>query len=193
MNASKSLPTPTARLRLRLWTPSDKLAFRAMNADKRVMEFFPAPLSTAESDALADRICAHQDEHGFTFWAVELCATSTFIGFAGLAFPQWELPFTPCVEIGWRLACDYWGQGYATEAAMAALTFGFDELALEEIVSFTATTNDRSRRVMQRLGMRHCESEAFYHPALPNSHALAPHVLYRLPCHAWRERGDADQ
>jgi RimJ/RimL family protein N-acetyltransferase len=186
MCENKLLPAPTARLRLRLWAPSDKLAFRAMNADRRVMEYFPAQLSAAESDAFVDRIYEHQEVHGFSLWAVELRATSTFIGFTGLAVPRWDLPFTPCVEIGWRLAHDYWGQGYATEAAKAALAFGFDELTLEEIVSFTAISNDRSRRVMQRLGMLHCENEDFYHPALPHMHPLARHVLYRLTRDAWK-------
>ncbi|MEF9673933.1 GNAT family N-acetyltransferase [Pseudomonas sp. PCH446] len=186
MHRSKQLPAPTERLRLRLWKPSDKLAFQAMNADRHVMEYFPAPLSAAESDAFAEGIGKHQEHHGFTFWAVELRSTSTFIGFAGLAVPRRDLPFSPCIEIGWRLARDYWGQGYATEAARAALAFGFGELALEEIVSFTATTNERSQRVMQRLGMQHRVDEDFYHPTLPAVHPLARHVLYRLARDAWK-------
>ncbi|QAU25326.1 N-acetyltransferase [Dyella sp. M7H15-1] len=181
------LPGPTARLRLRPWTQSDRLQFREMNVDRRVMEYFPAPLSAAESDAFADRISEHQEKHGFSLWAVELRSTSTFIGFTGLAVPRWELPFTPCVEIGWRLARHSWGQGYATEAAKAALAFGFDELVLEEVVSFTAEINNRSRRVMERLGMQHCESEDFCHPALPPAHPLAKHVLYRLTREAWKK------
>ncbi|RKP44140.1 GNAT family N-acetyltransferase [Trinickia fusca] len=185
---NRSLPNPTARLRLRPWVSADRLPFGEMNADKRVMEYFPATLSSAESDALVDRICAHHEKHGFGLWAVELRATSTFIGFTGLAIPQWDAPFAPCVEVGWRLAAQYWGQGYATEAARAALAFGFDELALEEIVSFTAAVNDRSQRVMQRLGMGYCKKEDFDHPALAGSHPLARHVLYRLSRETWEKR-----
>lgn len=144
------------------------------------MEYFLAPLSASESDALVDRISAHHEQYGFGFWAVELRATSAFIGFTGLAVPQWNAPFAPCVEIGWRLAREYWGYGYATEAAQAALAFGFDELKLEEIVAFTAAINERSQRVMRRLGMRHCPKEDFYHTSLPPAHSLARHVLYRL-------------
>lgn len=190
MYQSKQLPGPTERLWLRPWTQSDRLPFRELNADPRVMEYFPATLSDAESDALADRICAHHERYGFGFWAVELRASSTFIGFTGLAIPQWDAPFAPCVEVGWRLAREHWGHGYATEAARAALTFGFDELRLNEIVAFTAAINDRSRRVMRRLGMQHCKEEDFYHTALPCAHHLARHVLYRLPRDAWRRQDD---
>ncbi len=161
MRASNPVPDPTPRLRLRLWKQSDKAPFRKMNADQRVMEYFPAPLNDIESDALADRISAHQETHGFCLWAVELHATSTFIGFTGLAIPQWNAPFSPCVEIAWRLAYEYWGQGYATEAAQAALIFGFDELRLDEIVSFTAVGNNRSQRIMRCLGMQRLEKRTF--------------------------------
>lgn len=181
------LPNPTARLRLRPWVSADARPFREMNADKRVMEYFPATLSGAESDALLDRICAHHEQHGFGLWAVELRATSAFIGFTGLAIPSWDARFAPCVEVGWRLVQEYWGQGYATEAARAALAFGFDELRLEEIVSFTAAVNERSQRVMQRLGMWRCKEEDFDHPALAAGHPLVRHVLYRLSREAWEK------
>ena len=188
MAANGDVSIQTERLLLRPWVASDRVPFRPMNADPRVMEFFPAVLSGAESDALVDRICAHHAAHGFGLWAVELRETSAFIGFTGLAIPQWDTPFGPCVEIGWRLAYEYWGKGYATEAARAALAFGFDELKLDEIVSFTAAVNKRSERVMQRLGMQRLESEDFYHPALAARHPLAKHVLYRVSRQGWDGR-----
>lgn len=175
------LPEPTSRLRLRAWREADREPFRAINADTRVMEFFPSTLSAAQSDAFFDRIVTHHAQHGFGLWAVELQETSSFIGFTGLAIPAWNPPFGPCVEIGWRLAHDSWGHGYATEAARAALDHGFNVLRLDEIVSFTAAINLRSERVMQRLGMRHATADDFDHPALPPDHALTRHVLYRLP------------
>lgn len=187
MSSNNPVPAPTSRLRLRPWRPSDKLLFRQMNADPRVMEYFLAPLNDAESDALADRIMAHQAAHGFCLWAVELRATETFIGFTGLAIPRWDPPFAPCVEIGWRLAYEYWGKGYATEAARSALTFGFDVLHLDEIVAFSATINQRSQRVMQRLGMQYAKDEDFYHSAIPRTHPLARHVLYRLSRARWEK------
>lgn len=178
-------PLPTARLHLRAWRELDRLPFRAINADPRVMACFPHTLTDAQSDALMDRIVAHHGQHGFGLWAVELKETSAFIGFTGLAVPAWNPPFGPCVEIGWRLAHDTWGHGFATEAARASLAQGFNVLRLDEIVSFTAAVNVRSERVMQRLGMHHDEADDFDHPALPAGHRLARHVLYRLPRHAW--------
>lgn len=181
-------PAATARLRLRPWLPSDRLPFQQMNADQRVMAYFPAILNAAESDALAERICQHQDKHGFGLWAIELRSSATFIGFTGLAIPQWTMPFTPCVEIAWRLAHAYWGQGYATEAANAALAFGFAQLQLAEILSLTAAVNLRSQALMQRLGMQHCPQDDFLHPALADTHTLAPHVLYRLSREAYQNQ-----
>lgn len=157
-----------------------------MNADERVMAYFPSTLTDAQSDALFDRIVAHHAAHGFGLWALERIDTSAFIGFTGLAVPQWRPPFGPCVEIGWRLAHAHWGQGFATEAARAALAFGFGPLQLAEIVSFTAAINLPSERVMQRIGMRHVASDDFDHPALPPGHALTRHVLYRLRRDAWQ-------
>lgn len=180
------LPLPTARLSLRAWREEDRQPFRAINADARVMEYFPSTLGDAQSDALFDRIAAHHAQHGFGLWAVALNDSSRFIGFTGLAIPQWRPSFGPCVEIGWRLAYDCWGQGYATEAARAALAHGFDGLGLDEIVSFTAESNRRSERVMQRLGMTHAAAEDFDHPALPPRHPLARHLLYRLSREAWQ-------
>jgi RimJ/RimL family protein N-acetyltransferase len=145
-----------------------------------VAEFLHAPLSREESDALIARIEAHFDEHGFGLWAVEVPGVAPLAGFVGLSVPRFEARFTPCVEIGWRLAPACWGSGYATEGARAALDFGFGELGLEEIVSFTVPANTRSRRVMEKLGMSHRAEDDFDHPALPEGHRLRRHVLYRL-------------
>lgn len=171
----------TERVRLRSWRPADRAPFAALNADPQVMAYFPHQLTSAESDALADRCEAQIRERGWGFWAAELKASGAFIGFVGLNVPSAPLPFAPCVEIGWRLASRYWGHGLATEAARAALQMGFGPLGFPEIVSFTAVTNQRSRAVMERLGMR--ESGYFEHPGLPASHALRGHVLYRLTAH----------
>ena len=169
----------TERLLLRQWTPADREPFAALNADARVMEFFPALLTRAESNAIADRCESLIQERGWGFWAAELKASREFIGFVGLHTPAAELPFSPCVEIGWRLSCSHWGQGFASEAARVALRVGFTTLGLNEIVSFTAMKNVRSRAVMERLHM--CESGTFEHPQVPEGHSLRLHCLYRLP------------
>jgi ribosomal-protein-alanine N-acetyltransferase len=170
----------TPRLRLRAWIEEDLPAFAAMNADPRVMEFLPKILSRTESDAFAARIGTHFDRHGFGLWPVEVLGVPGFIGFVGLSVPGYQTHFTPCVEIGWRLAYEQWGKGYATEAAKAALEYGFNELRLDEIVSFTVPENHRSVRVMQRLGMTHTPADDFDHPSLLAGHRLRRHVLYRL-------------
>ncbi|MDQ1512402.1 MAG: hypothetical protein QOC59_244 [Microbacteriaceae bacterium] len=170
----------TARLLLRQWRQSDREAFAALNADPEVMRHFPAPLHRAESDAFADRAAAHIGETGWGLWALEERATGRFLGFTGLAAPRFAAHFTPAVEVGWRLARSAWGHGYATEAARAAVAFGFTELGLEQIVSFTVPANVRSRAVMERLGMTHDESDDFDHPALAEDSPLRRHVLYRL-------------
>lgn len=184
LSMAKHLKVPqelqTERLRLRRWRPEDRDPFFALNSDPRVMEHFPALLSREESDAIAARIQSHFDEHGFGLWAVEIPGVTPFAGFVGLAIPRFEAHFTPCVEIGWRLAAEYWGQGYATEGARAAAKFGFQVVGLKEIVSFTAQQNLRSRRVMEKLGMTHNPGENFDHPVLPEGHRLRRHVLYRL-------------
>ena len=169
----------TERLLLRQWTPADREPFAALNADARVMEFFPAPLTRAESDAIADRCESLIQKRGWGFWAAELKASREFSGFVGLHTPAAELPFSPCVEIGWRLSFPYRGQGWASEAARGALRVGFTSLGLQEIVSFTAVQNVRSRAVMERLDM--CESGTFEHPQVPEGHPLRLHCLYRLP------------
>ncbi len=151
-----------------------------MNADPEVMEHFPELLSRRQSDEFVERIEAGFAENGFFLWAVEVRASGEFIGFTGLAAPGFEAHFTPAVEVGWRLAHSAWGHGYATEAARAALAFGFDEVGLDEIVSFTTPANRRSRAVMERLGMSHDPEDDFEHPSLPPGHLQRPHVLYRL-------------
>jgi RimJ/RimL family protein N-acetyltransferase len=170
----------TERLLLRRWRPEDREPFARMNSDPRVMEFFPRQFSREESDVSVDRIESHFEKHGFGLWAVELPGVAPFIGFIGLAVPRFEAAFTPCVEIGWRLAAEYWGRGYATEGARAALAFGFETLKLDEIVSMTVPANVRSRRVMEKIGMLHCPEEDFEHPLVPEGHALRRHVLYRI-------------
>lgn len=156
-----------------------------MNADPRVMKFFPAPLSRQESDAMVDRMEAHFRVHGFGLWAAELWQVKSFIGFIGLNIPAFETHFTPCVEIGWRLAADQWGQGLATEGAKAVVRYSFEKLGLDELVSFTVPANVASRRVMEKLRMSHAEADDFDHPRLPEGHPLRRHVLYRLQRSDW--------
>jgi len=170
----------TPRLRLRRWRPTDRDPFAAMNADAQVMEHFPAALSCEESDALASAIEHHFVEHGFGLWAVEIPGVAPFAGFVGLSIPRFVAPFMPAVEVGWRLAVPYWGFGYATEGARAALTYGFDSLGLSEIVSFTPPGNLRSRKVMERIGMTRDVAGDFDHPGLDAAHPLRRHVLYRI-------------
>lgn len=170
----------TQRVRLRRWRPADLAPFAAMNADPRVMEFFPAPLSVAESNALAERIQTHFQTYGFGLWALEIPDVAPFAGFVGLSIPRFEAHFTPCVEIGWRLAAPFWGRGYAAEAARAVLDFGFQPIGLDVIVSFTTAANLRSRKLMERIGMTYCPGDDFDHPLLPAGHRLARHVLYRI-------------
>jgi RimJ/RimL family protein N-acetyltransferase len=170
----------TQRLMLRSWRQEDREPFARMNADPRVMEFFPAPLSRQESDALVDRAIAHFAERGFGPWAVELRDPGEFIGFIGLSVPRFEAAFTPCIEIGWRLAAEHWGKGLATEGARTVLESAFGQLGLPEIVSFTTEPNLRSRRVMEKLGMTRDPDEDFEHPSIAEGHPLRRHVLYRL-------------
>lgn len=174
----------TERLRLRQWLPTDREPFSALNADSRVMEFFPAPLDRAASDTMADHCESLIAERGWGFWAAETKDTHEFIGFIGLHIPIPELPFSPCVEIGWRLAFQYWGKGFATEAAHGALRVGFGSLELLEIVSFTSVFNLRSRAVMRRLGMQET-GETFEHPNVPVGSPLRQHCLYRLSRVQW--------
>lgn len=144
------------------------------------MEHFPAPLTRVQSDELIEKIEVGFEANGFGLWALELRESGELIGFAGLAVPGFEAHFTPAVEVGWRLARSAWGNGYATEAARAALDFGFEQVGLAEVVSFTTVGNERSRAVMERLGMSHDPADDFDHPRLPEDHPRRRHVLYRL-------------
>lgn len=149
------------------------------------MEHFPSTLSTTESYAGVDRIEAHFLRHGFGLWAVEIPGIAAFAGFLGLSVPAFQAHFTPCVEVGWRLLPAHWEKGYATEGARAAPGFGFHRLGLAEIVSFTVPANVRSRRVMERIGMRHSPADDFDHPLLAEGHPLRQHVLYRITRAEW--------
>lgn len=178
----------TPRLQLRAWTEADQAPFAALNADPVAMAHFPAPLSRSDSDALAARVQALIAQQGWGFWALELHTPDegpAFIGMLGLNRPQADLPFAPCVEIGWRLLRPYWQRGLAHEAAQAALRVGFEVLNLDEIVAFTTLGNHRSQALMQRLHMLRNRAEDFEHPALAPGHALRPHCLYRLSRQRW--------
>lgn len=168
----------TERLLLRQWRASDLAPFAALCADPRVMEYFPATLSRAEAEALAERCRAGIARRGWGLWAVEAPGMTPFLGFVGLDEPGPHVPVAPCVEIGWRLAAEHWGRGFAVEAARAALRAGFERVGLHEIVSFTAAGNSRSRAVMERIGMRF-DGETFEHPSIPEGHPLRTHVVYR--------------
>lgn len=169
----------TRRLVLRRWRASDREPFAALNADPEVMRYFPALLTRAESDALIERAERHFDAHGFGPWAVEVIGGPVFIGFVGLSYVPFEAPFTPAVEVGWRLSRAAWGRGYAAEAASAALAYGFSTLRRDEIVSFTVPANLPSRRVMERIGMTRDAAGDFEHPRLAPGDPLRRHVLYR--------------
>ena len=175
----------TVRLVLRHWHNSDRLPFARLNADAQVMEFLPSILSEQESNSLVDRIEAHFQEHGFGLYAAEIRSERRFIGFIGLSVPTFHAAFTPCVEIGWRLAGECWGQGLATEGAREIVRYAFEELQLEDLVSFTVPANVRSQRVMKKLGMTRDPKDDFDHPRLPAGHRLQRHVLYRLSRSGW--------
>ena len=174
----------TERLKLRQWRPRDLPVFAAMNADPEVMKFFPAPLSRQESDAMANQIGSLITANGWGLWAIERLEDERFIGFVGLHEPMHVFPFSPCVEIGWRLSRDTWGQGMATEAANEALKFAFEGLGLDQVVSFTPTVNARSRAVMERLGMVNSQAD-FDHPALEKDDSLLRHALYHINRDHW--------
>jgi RimJ/RimL family protein N-acetyltransferase len=178
----------TARLRLRQWRPEDLEPFAALNADPRVREFFPSTQTYQESADSMESIGAHFERRGFGLWAVEVIRGAPFIGFIGLSVPSFDAPFMPCVELGYRLAFEHWGRGYATEGSQAAIAFGFTTLGLGEIVAMTAVANERSRRVMARLGMTRKAADDFDHPNVRVGHPLRPHVLYRLTAREWAAR-----
>jgi RimJ/RimL family protein N-acetyltransferase len=170
----------TDRLILRRWRDSDREPFAALNADPAVMEHFPSALTREQSDAMVDAIEAGFDAYGFGLWALEIAETGEFIGFTGLSVPSFDAPFTPTVEVGWRLARPAWGHGYASEAARHAVAHGLHDAGLPEIVSFTTVGNVRSRAVMERIGMTRDPADDFDHPRLPVDSPLRPHVLYRI-------------
>ncbi len=170
----------TPRLRLVDFTAAHGEVFAAMNSDSDVMEFFPAPLSRAESDGLLSRLIVHRQTHGFAPFALHQKSDDGFVGFTGLMRAEFPAHFTPAVEIGWRFAKFSWGQGLGPEAAQACLRFGFERLGLDEIVSFTALQNKRSIRVMQKIGMTHDAADDFDHPNVPRGDRLCRHLLYRM-------------
>jgi RimJ/RimL family protein N-acetyltransferase len=174
----------TGRLKLRQWRDADLAPFAALNADPEVMRYFPSTLAQEQSDEFAGYVYETIERQGWGLWAVEVTDGPPFIGFVGLNRVSFEEHFTPAVEVGWRLDRPFWGNGYATEAAAAAVTFGFEQLDLEEIVSFTSTVNEPSIRVMRRLGMRRDAAGDFDHPRVAEGSPLRRHVLYRLAKHA---------
>lgn len=182
----------TRRLLLRRFRPSDLPALAEIHADPKVMETLGALLDRAASDALVARFEAAFEDHGFGFYCVEVKGGPSCIGFVGLSVPTFEAPFQPCVEIGWRIASREWGKGFAPEAAEAVLEDAFGTLGLDEVLSFTAVTNLRSRRVMEKLGFHRDPGEDFDHPRVPEGDPLRRHVLYRLSAFSWRDRRRAD-
>ncbi len=175
----------TDRLVLRPWRIEDRAAFAAMNRDPRVTRFLPTPITEEKSNALVERFVAYREEHGYGPWAVEVRGGAPFIGVLDLIAVGFEAPFTPAIEIGWRLNADHWNLGYATEAARAALAFAFETLGLDEVVAFTVPANLPSRRVMEKIGMVRDIEGDFEHPVLPVGHPLRPHVLYRIGHQSW--------
>ncbi len=187
MNSKEIIRIDTSRLTLREWKTTDLSVFAQMNADPDVMKFYPDTLSASASNAMAKRLIQLMENRGWGFWAVEEKQNQQFIGFTGLHVPDYDLPVSPCTEIGWRLAKTHWGQGYATEAAKAALSFAFTSLELPTIYSFTSTSNLKSRAVMERIGMLDSQQN-FEHPIIPEHHSLREHVLYKIDKQQWAQR-----
>ena len=170
----------TERLYLRTWQPLDIESYWEINQDPRVIEFLLGSLTIDEVKQFIIDKNQQQAKRGYTLWATELKATGELIGFIGLNYTDWETPFTPAVEVGWRLGSAYWNHGYATEGAKAALAFGFNTIGLNEIVSFTMPMNFRSVRVMEKIGLHRDKLGDFRHPKLASNHPLLQHILYRL-------------
>ncbi|MFN5382973.1 MAG: GNAT family N-acetyltransferase [Alphaproteobacteria bacterium] len=172
----------TKRLILRTWTAEDVKPFYKMNQDPKVTEFLLGPLTLEECESFIQAQNEHFDQHNYTLFAAELKSSGEFIGFIGLKYRglEFKTEFAPTTEIGWRLASQYWGKGYATEAAIAALQYGFEECGLDQIVSFTVPANVKSIAIMQRLGMQKALDSDFKHPMLPHNHTLSAHVLYKI-------------
>jgi RimJ/RimL family protein N-acetyltransferase len=176
----------TDRLLLRQWTEGDFLPFTEMCSDKDVMEFFPKLQTQKESYEMAKKIQSLIKDRGWGFWALEIPEQHKFIGFVGLHTPKDSMPFSPCVEVGWRLSNRHWGKGYATEAAKAALEYAFNKLNLNEVVSFTTLANVRSMAVMQKIGMSN-SGQNFMHPDIEASHSQCEHVLYKINRSEWQQ------
>jgi len=183
----ESASLTTERLHLRQWKESDLPAFSNMNADPDVMKYYLSKLNSSESDTLAEKIFKLIDVKGWGFWAVELKVNSKFLGFVGLNEPDYTLPFSPCIEIGWRLGKQYWGKGYASEAAKQCLNVAFTQLDLDEVVSFTSLSNTRSQSVMKKIGMTNTANN-FHHPLVPRGHPLSEHVLFKIAKVDWQNR-----
>ena len=180
----------TNRLILRPWAEPDKLPFAELSQGETATQFL-LPLASRElSDAWIERQIAHDAKHGFCFWAVEDRSSGAFVGAVGLIHVSYEAHFTPAVEVGWRIARPFWGNGYAPEAAWASICFGFATLGLAEIVANAAVDNVNSRRVMEKLGMRHDTADDFDHPRVPLGHALRRQVLYRLSRDTWQSSNE---
>jgi len=182
----------TDRLKLRQWKDSDLIAFAKLNADPEVLKFFPSTLKKNESNDLAYKIKGLIEKRGWGCWAVEEIKTKKFIGFVGLHEPTYDLPFSPCVEVAWRLAKEYWGNGYATEASNICLEFAFNKLNIDKIFSFTSVPNIKSIAVMERIGMVNINKN-FEHPNIPKGHPLSEHVLYQITQNEWQNHKKANQ
>lgn len=181
-------PIHTPRLILRNWEDRDRALFHRINSDDQVMAFFPFRRNRTESDAVMDRMRAETDANGFGWTAAELKVNGACIGFVGLNIAKLE-PVLPagCMEIGWRLAPEYWGKGYVSEAASALLDFAFDDLGRAEIVSFAVLGNTRSTAVMERLGM--VRGEDFDYPGLAETRPdLQRHAFYRITREQWTRK-----
>lgn len=178
--ANSMLELRTPRLLLRQWKQSDLEPFAKMNADPIVMEHFLSARTFEESKAFVERITECFNTKGFGLFAIELTDTGEFVGFVGLWPSQFDAHFTPCLEIGWRLAKEHWGKGYAPEGARRVLQFAFEELKLDEIFSWCSTTNKNSMRVMEKIGLLRDFDNDFDYPICPEGHRLRRHVLYRL-------------
>lgn len=172
---------------LRPWRPEDFEPFARLNADPYVREHFSSMLTKEESDASAKIFTEHIEKHGYGLWAVEVPNVAEFIGFIGLNPLKFEAHFTPATEIGWRLAQEYWGKGYATEGAKEALKYAFEVLKLKEVVAYTAPANRRSRAVMAKIGMTHNPEDDFDLPILPGGHHMRRYVLYRITKEEWEK------
>ena len=177
---SVPLSIETDRLILRRWRDADVEPFVEMNADPKVMEFFPDVMTVEETQESVERYRRHFDDHGFGFWVAELKGSDSFAGVIGMAHTRFDSHFTPAVEVGWRLAAKHWGNGYAPEGALAAIDFAFRYVGLKEVVAMTAAGNLKSRRVMEKIGMTRDAKDDFDHPLVPSDHFTFRHVLYRI-------------